>query len=162
MINSIGKMGNSVPTGVVRTIRSGEKVIQIPAQVRQQMVDYASAALPNEACGLLAGQDGRVETFFPIRNVHAEPQARFELDPKEYLDAMDQIDVANLQLTATFHSHTHTAAYPSPTDVDKSEGIQRLFPETRFVLVSLQDREPDLRAFAIVGDQIAEQEVRIV
>ena len=54
------------------------------------------------------------------------------------------------------------AAYPSPTDVDKSEGIQRFFPETRFVLVSLQDQEPDLRAFAILGDHIAEQEVRIV
>jgi proteasome lid subunit RPN8/RPN11 len=155
-------MGNSVLSGVVRRVRSGEKVIQIPGQVRQQMIEYAAAELPNEACGLLAGQDGRVEVFFPIRNVHGEPQNRFELDPKEYLDAMERIDGADLQLTATFHSHTHTAAYPSPTDVDKSEGIQRFFPETKFVLVSLQDQEPDLRAFAIVGDQIAEQEVRIV
>jgi proteasome lid subunit RPN8/RPN11 len=162
MINSIGKMGNSVLPGVVRRIRGGEKVIQIPVQVREHMLEYAAAELPNEACGLLAGQDGRVEVFFPIRNVHQEPEARFELDPKEYLDAMERIDGANLQLTATFHSHTHTAAYPSPTDVDKSEGIQRFFPEARFVLVSLRDREPDLRAFVIVGDQIAEQEVRIV
>jgi proteasome lid subunit RPN8/RPN11 len=139
-----------------------EKVIQIPAHVRQHVIEYAAAALPNEACGLLAGQDGRVETFFPIRNVHGEPQDRFELDPKEYLEAMEAIEGANLQLTATFHSHTHTGAYPSPTDVDKSEGIQRFFPETRFVLVSLQEPEPVLKAFAIVGDQIAEQEVRIV
>jgi len=137
-------------------------VIQIPARVRRQMIEYAATELPNEACGLLAGRDGRVEMFFPIRNVHGDPQNRFELAPKEYLEAMEQIDGAGLQLTATFHSHTHTAAYPSPTDVDKSEGIQRFFPETRFVLVSLREQEPDLRAFAIVGDQIAEQEVRFV
>ena len=63
---------------------------------------------------------------------------------------------------ATFHSHTHTAAYPSPTDVEKSEGIQRFFPEARFFLVSLRDHEPDLRAFAINGEQVTEQEVRIL
>jgi len=162
MINSIGKVGNSVQRGLVRTIRSSQKVIKIQEQVRQEMIEYAAAALPNEACGLLAGQDGRIEVFFPIRNVHGEPRTRFELDPKEYLDAMEQIDGANRQLMATFHSHTHTAAYPSPTDVEKSEGIQRFFPEATFVLVSLRDHQPELRAFAIVGDQVAEQEVRIV
>src|SRR5439155_7391735 len=99
MINSIGTMGNSVLPGAVRRVRSGEKVIQIPARVRRQMIEYAATELPNEACGLLAGRDGRVEMFFPIRNVHGDPQNRFELAPREYLEAMEQIDGAGLQLT---------------------------------------------------------------
>jgi proteasome lid subunit RPN8/RPN11 len=136
--------------------------MEITSAIHIQILDHAGAMLPDEACGLLAGQDGRVDRFYPIRNVDPEPAIRFELDPKEYLRAMEEIEGSDRQLLATFHSHTHTTAYPSPTDVEKSEGIQRFFPQARFVLVSLQNGRPELRAFTIVGTDIAEQEVRIV
>jgi proteasome lid subunit RPN8/RPN11 len=161
MINSTSSIGNSGCASPVRR-SSSEKVIEIPNEIRQQMIDHAVSGLPNEACGLLAGDDGRVERFFPVRNVHPEPDIRFELEPGEYIRAMEEMEGAGQRLMATFHSHTQTAAYPSPTDVEKSGGIQEFHPDARFVLVSLRDAEPVLRAFAIVGDRIEEQEVRIV
>jgi len=136
-------------------------VIEIPADIRDQMVEHAVASLPSEACGLLAGRDGRVEHYFPIRNVHKNPETRYELESKEKLRALDEIEGSGRQLTATFHSHTHSAPYPSRTDVEQSEGIQRFYPDARFVLVSLQDEKPELRAFTITGNLVNEEELRI-
>ena len=44
-----------------------------------------------------------------------------------------------------FHSHTHTDAYPSPTDV-----AQALDPGWHYVLVSLRDTHPVVRSYRIV------------
>ena len=46
---------------------------------------------PNEACGLLAGKDGRPVKFFPMTNQDASP-VRYRLDPKEQLTVFDEID----------------------------------------------------------------------
>ncbi len=55
-----------------------------------------------------------------------------------------------------FHSHTHTDAYPSPTDVAQAPD-----PDWHYVLVSLRDMEPVVRSFWIVDEVIAEEPVRI-
>ena len=49
------------------------RLVVIPAAVRDEIVAHARAGLPNEACGILAGRDGRVERFFPARARRAEP-----------------------------------------------------------------------------------------
>jgi proteasome lid subunit RPN8/RPN11 len=136
-------------------------VIEIPAGIREEMIRHAVGGSPNEVCGLLAGVDSKVERFYPIKNVHQDPRIRFVLDPKEYVETMEDMEGSDLQLVATFHSHSHTAAYPSATDVDQSEGIQRFYPNAKFVLVSLQALQPDVRAYSITGDHVEEQEVRI-
>ena len=53
-----------------------------------------------------------------------------------------------------FHSHTHTDAYPSPTDVDQAPD-----PTWHYVLVSLRDPSPVVRSFRIVDGNIAEEPV---
>ena len=37
----------------------------IPAALRDEIIAHAREGLPNEACGILAGREGRVEQFFP-------------------------------------------------------------------------------------------------
>ena len=44
-----------------------------------------------------------------------------------------------------FHSHTHTEAYPSPTDVAQAPD-----PSWHYVLVSLRDIQPVVRSYRIV------------
>jgi proteasome lid subunit RPN8/RPN11 len=81
----------------------------------------------------------------------------YRLDPLEHLRTFDEIDERGWELAGIFHSHTHTEAYPSPTD-------RRLafYPEATYVLVSLRDRaEPEIRAFRIVDGEVTEREVVI-
>jgi len=118
------------------------------------MLAHALAELPNEACGLLAGPGETVERFFPMANADHSPFT-YRLDPREQLKVFNHIDDAGWVLHAIFHSHTHTEAYPSPTD-----RRQAFYPDSVYVLVSLADRnKPVIRAFTIVEDEVTEQEV---
>jgi proteasome lid subunit RPN8/RPN11 len=133
----------------------------IPVAVRDQLMAHAIAGLPFETCGLLAGRDGRVERFYPIPNIDRS-EFTYQLDPSEYPQAVDDIEARGLEWIGVYHSHTHTEAYPSPTDRAKSAGVQAFYPEMRFVLVSLQHRDrPSIRAFTIAGDLVEEQEVNL-
>ena len=75
---------------VRRTGDEGDEVIEIPADIRDQLVAHAVSGLPNEACGLLAGRGPKAERFYPMRNADDSP-ATYRLDPKEQLDTLIQI-----------------------------------------------------------------------
>ena len=62
-----------------------------------------------------------------------------------------------LEVIGCVHSHTHTQAYPSPTDVAAAPD-----PGWHYVIVSLETGEARPRSFRIVGDQITETDLRIV
>jgi proteasome lid subunit RPN8/RPN11 len=131
-------------------------VIEIPADIRDQMVEHAVASLPNEACGLLAGRNGRVERFYPMRNAD-QSRTTYRFDPKDQFQVFSEIEDKGWELAGIFHSHTHTEAYPSETDRQ-----QAFYPDAHYVLVSLANRSnPSLRAYAIVEGVVEEQEARI-
>jgi proteasome lid subunit RPN8/RPN11 len=132
-------------------------VIEIPADIHRQMIDHAVAGLPEEACGLLAGQDGRIERFYPTRNADRS-RTTYRLDPEEQLQLFNEIEEKGWVLSGIFHSHTQTEAYPSDTD-----RRQAFYPDAHYLLVSLTDRsDPVLRAFTIRDGQVEEREVRVV
>jgi len=140
-------------------------MIEIPAEIKEQLVAHAQAAFPNEACGLLAGPgatDGtvegpaRAERFVPMTNADASPVS-YRLDPGEQFRVFNELDDAGLELVAIYHSHTHSEAYPSETD-------RRLafYPEAHYLLLSLEDREnPVLRGFTILDGEVEEQDVKV-
>jgi proteasome lid subunit RPN8/RPN11 len=131
-------------------------VIQIPSQIRDELVAHAVRGLPNEACGLLAGTDGRAEAFYPMRNAD-DSDMTYRLDPKEQLEVFEEIEEKGLELVGIFHSHTHSEAYPSETD-----RRQAFYPEAHYVLVSLAHRDRAvLRGFTILDGVVQEQEMRI-
>ena len=69
----------------------------------------------------------------------------------------DELDELGWDLWAIYHSHTHSEAYPSETD-------QRLafYPDARYLLLSLQDREePVIRSFWIREGVVTEEELTI-
>jgi [CysO sulfur-carrier protein]-S-L-cysteine hydrolase len=131
-----------------------ETVIRIPAAIRDAIVEHVLAELPNEACGLLAG-NGRVEHFYPMTNADHSPMT-YRLDPTEQIRVFTEIDDRGWELAGIVHSHTHTEAYPSPTD-----RAQAFYPEAAYVLVSLADRDaPVIRGFRILDGEVEEREVR--
>ena len=52
------------------------------------------------------------------------------------------------------HSHTHTEAYPSPTDVQQAPD-----PAWHYVIVSLRQDAPVTRSYRIVDGAITEEVV---
>jgi [CysO sulfur-carrier protein]-S-L-cysteine hydrolase len=144
-------------------------MIELERAFFDEMVEHGLAAFPNEACGVLAGKEGRPVKFFAMANADASP-ASYRLDPREQLDAANEIEDEDWQTMGIFHTHTHTEAYPSPTDQDRafwpligSEPRMAMFPDAYYLIMSLSDRaNPDLRAFRIheIG-RVDEEEVAI-
>jgi proteasome lid subunit RPN8/RPN11 len=81
-----------------------------------EMVCHVSAQAPLEACGLLVGRAGRVESVLPVTNADQSP-ARFRMEPLEQLRAFEWIDSRGLDLVGIFHSHPAGPGTVSPTDI---------------------------------------------
>ncbi|MFO8076302.1 MAG: Mov34/MPN/PAD-1 family protein [Actinomycetota bacterium] len=120
------------------------------------LVAHARSDAPFEVCGLLAGDGRGVAAHYEIPNA-ARSMTYYSMEPKAMLHAMRDIDDRQLDLLAIYHSHTHTEAFPSPTDVELA-----FYPDVVYLIVSLQDPdEPVVRGFDIRDGRITEREVRI-
>jgi len=82
----------------------------------QEMLAYVQGHAPLEACGLLAGKDGKVENVIFVRN-QAQSPVRFVMDPYEQLQAFDWIESNGLDLLGIFHSHPAGPEGVSETDM---------------------------------------------
>ena len=80
------------------------------------MLKHVMEHAPLEACGLLAGKNGRVEKVIPVRN-QAQSPVRFVMDPYEQLQAFEWIDSQRLELIGIFHSHPAGPERISATDI---------------------------------------------
>jgi proteasome lid subunit RPN8/RPN11 len=121
------------------------------------IVAHALDGIPDEACGLLAapvnGDSGVIEAVYRCRNIRASAKV-YEPHPLDVAAADDDAGARGLTLTGVYHSHTHTEAYPSPTDVAEAG-----WPEWHYVIVSLRDPEPVVRSFRIVDSTVDEEPV---
>jgi proteasome lid subunit RPN8/RPN11 len=122
------------------------------------MVCHCLDGYPLEACGLLAGvaaEDGNAEArvFFPTENLAASARL-YEVEPRGLLRADREAEAAGLELIGVYHSHTHTDAKPSPTDIAQAPD-----PGWHYVLVSLRDTAPSVRSWRIRDGKITEEPV---
>ena len=138
------------------------RVLEISSSVHAQMLGHAIAGLPNEACGLFAGEFGgdRVERFFPMTNT-ASSSRIYQLDSAEIMSVERAADDRGLAVIGVMHSHTHTTNYPSPTDVADAARFDP-FGVWRFIIVSLKHSDPSLRCYKILGDTITEEPVVLI
>jgi proteasome lid subunit RPN8/RPN11 len=126
------------------------------------IVGHCYDGLPNEACGLLVGPmvdgvpTGRVTEARPANNADASA-VTYTVDPRDLLSAMRAAEARGEEIVGVWHSHTHTDAYPSPTDVR-----QAVDPSWFYVIVSLRDGAPVLRAYRIRDAEITEVPVELV
>ncbi len=125
-------------------------MLKIGHQPWMEILAEAWRVYPNEACGVLIGQSGDddpILRFEPIENA-ANSSRVFTLDPMGFMKAERRADDDGLEIVGVVHSHTHTAAYPSPTDV--TEATAPLVPPTwHWVIVSLAWGFPELRSFRV-------------
>ena len=117
---------------------------ELPAALRDDILAHARAEAPKEACGLVAGRNARATRVIRCTNAHPAAVTRYTIDPREQLRAFRDMEGNGEDLVAIYHSHPATQAYPSPTDRAEAH-----YPEAVYVLVSLRDATPDVRAFQI-------------
>jgi proteasome lid subunit RPN8/RPN11 len=116
--------------------------MRISQSLVDEMVAHAREDLPNECCGMIGGRDGEATEVIRVVNSAASP-LRYEMDPQGQYDALKSIEDGSAELLAIYHSHTKSAAYPSQTDVNQAVA----WPEQIYVIVSLAEEEPDVKAF---------------
>ena len=133
-------------------------MLKLAESAYARMVGHCLNGLPLEACGLLAGPpDGdQAAIVYPTRNA-AESSRVYTVDPLDHLKADRDAESKGLEIIGVFHSHTHTDAYPSPTDVRQAPD-----PTWHYVLVSLRDEAPTTRSYRIVEGKVTEEPVVLV
>jgi proteasome lid subunit RPN8/RPN11 len=122
----------------------------------EALVVHARAEYPNEACGIIGGSaphsaGGHANRWFPARNAYASP-LRFTIDSQDLLRIYTTIDDADEAVWAIVHSHVRSPARPSPTDVGRASD----WPGALWILISLADAEPDIRAWRITDGEVHE------
>ena len=125
------------------------------AEQRDDMVAVCIRALPNEGCGLLLGTGNVVGEVVASTNV-ADSAKLYEIDPQVLLRTFRRADDAGCDVLGVFHSHTHSDAYPSATDVRQAPD-----PNWHYVIVSLRLTPAILRSFQIDGGQVTEEVVEL-
>ena len=122
-----------------------------------EMVHHSYGCLPEEACGLLSGLPGdAVERFWPCPT--ADRSARtYAIDGRDVLRVERRLDDdgEGREILGVMHSHTHTDAYPSPTDVERAA----LLGDWHFLIVSLRHPEPESRSYRIADGVVVEEPI---
>jgi desampylase len=138
--------------------------VTFPAPLREELLQLAREGDPDEVCGILGGTDSVVTRVFPVRNTADDVDAsrsvfrdrqtgvataghkpvHYYMDPRDQLRVYNELDELGLDVVGYYHSHTHTEARPSPTDIRLATDLAPLY-----VLVSLTER-PRVRAWRIL------------
>jgi [CysO sulfur-carrier protein]-S-L-cysteine hydrolase len=130
--------------------------LEIPTDIFEQMVEQAKAEAPIEACGILAGADGRVEKLYPMTNAD-QSRTHCMMEPQEQFAVMKDIRASGLKTLAMYHSHPDTPARPSAEDIRLA-----LTPEMIYVIVSLRNAEaPTVKGFLIKDGTITTVPVKV-
>ena len=132
------------------------ELFNLDKKYADEMIAHARAEAPNECCGILAGVNDRVIKLYRTTNTERSPY-RYRIEPREMLAIYKEIQENRWKLLGAYHSHTHTEAYPSPTDMKSI-----VLPGSIYFIISLSD--PDqvvIRGFHIIEGKITETQVRI-
>jgi [CysO sulfur-carrier protein]-S-L-cysteine hydrolase len=130
--------------------------MRIARELLDDVIAHARAEAPNECVGMIASRDGEAIAVHRARNAAASP-LRYEIEGMEQYKLQTAIEDAGLDLGAIYHSHTRSKPEPSQTDINLA-----FYPEALYVIVGLEDDEPDVRAWRIVDGEVSEAALEVV
>lgn len=126
-----------------------------------ELIAHARQEAPNECCGIVsvhADNGGGGRAIVRAARVHravntAASPLRFEVDGRELLAAIDDIEREGAELGAIYHSHTRSEPYPSQTDINFAAN----WPGVEWIIVGLAGRrEPEVRSYLIEAGGVRE------
>ena len=132
-------------------------MIRIPKSIYQEMIEHAQREDPVECCGILGGKDRTVLKSFRIKNLESSP-VQFLMDPREQLNAFEEMERNSMEMIAIYHSHPRTTPFPSKIDVQKA-----IDPKMPSIIISLiESDKPIARAFLIQKEGIHVEEIEVI
>lgn len=135
----------------------------VARELYDDIVAHAREEFDAECCGVIAYEqlspdgDGEARQVRRTRNIHESPK-RFEIDGMELYRASAEFEERGWEIGALYHSHTHTAPYPSQTDVNFSAQ----WPGVEWVIVGLAGEQPEVRCYLIEEGQVREVPLQVV
>jgi len=130
--------------------------LEIPSDIHAQILAQARREAPVEACGILAGSDGRARKIYAMTNADAACD-HFMMEPQEQFAVVRDMRAAGLEMLAIYHSHPESPARPSAEDIRLA-----LTPDVIYVIVSLpDDAAPVTKGFIIDDGKVTEVPVAV-
>jgi proteasome lid subunit RPN8/RPN11 len=137
--------------------------MNIARSLLDDVIAHAREEYDAECCGMIAyaptASDGKLVAATRVHratNVFAS-RKRFEIDGKEVLRTIDEFEDEDAELGAIYHSHTHTAPYPSQTDINFAAN----WPGLEWVIVGLAGEEPEVRCYLIEDGAVREVDLQV-
>ncbi len=125
------------------------ETLKLQRTLVNQILTQAQQSPEQEICGLLGGRDGKAQQCYPVENSATDPQRRYHMAPQGQIDAMRRMREAGEELIAIYHSHPHSAALPSETDLQEAQ-----YPDAVYLIVSLNtEGVMEMAAFRIIEGQ---------
>jgi proteasome lid subunit RPN8/RPN11 len=112
--------------------------VTVKAAVVEQVVERAREAAPDECCGVLIGGPAGVVEMAAARNIAESRGTRFLIDPKDHIAALREARRRGLDVVGFYHSHPHSAAIPSETDLAEAS-----YPDYLSLIVGLGTKCPE-------------------
>lgn len=134
-----------------------------PSQVRmtqkamQTMIRMCRNMAPTEACGFVVAQKERPDLATRVvwmQNVDPKPTHRYCMDPNAIRQAYQEFDATDEEPLVVFHCHVSTEPVLSEDDLREVQDAS-----LAFVVVSLMENKPKVRAYAVqrfIGASTAE------
>jgi proteasome lid subunit RPN8/RPN11 len=126
-------------------------VRSLKSEVIQAVVAHAREAAPAECCGVLLGAADEVVEAVRTRNIADRP-TRFEIEPIDHIRAQKSARGRGLDIVGFYHSHPHSSAVPSETDI-----AQANYPDHVHLIVSLASDPPETRLYRYDGRNFVEE-----
>lgn len=131
--------------------------MKLTRTLHDELLAASREAMPNEACGILAGPPGGDPVrLIPLRNTSPSPH-RYTVDPVEQLAAYRDMDDRGEDPLVIWHSHPHDLPRPSPTDIRAARD-----PQALYLIVSLLLGARQMQCWRIVGGQVTEEPVEVI
>ncbi|MCK5314161.1 MAG: M67 family metallopeptidase [Anaerolineales bacterium] len=136
------------------TLKPNDELLLNPEHWEQMLADVSLGA-PEEACGLLAGQNNRILFITPVINELHSP-IRFRMDPVEQLKTFQMFEERGWEMLGIYHSHPNGPAIPSLTDI-----AEAYYPDAIHLIWSLTADNWTCRGFRISNGKVSEVLLRI-
>ena len=134
-------------------------IIRIHCDLYNELVEYAKEHLPEEACGLIAGDiDGDekiIKKVYFLENIdHTEDH--FSMNPQEQLSAVKDMRANGYKALGNWHSHPSSPSRPSVEDI-------RLAYDSKasYLILSFMTNAPVINSFHIENGEYEKEDLRI-
>ena len=137
-------------------------MLVLTQNVYDTVLDHATEAVPQEACGVLGGAYGPADreavaiTAHPTTNAADTPTLRYAIDPEELIEVVETIEQASYEVVGFYHSHPAGPASPSDTDCQEAA-----WEDYHYVIASLAGRPPTLDAWVWTGERFERDSVSV-